>query len=184
MSDIGSTWGPVIDAIGDEGAAAYLRGYVIAPLIASGYSAAAGLRELRAAGLGFRTQDFYRAWNQVSAQVTAAQESPYLAYDVSAGTITGNNPPANWTGQYVHQVTATFRTREDDGSYLTRSRTLGVKADAALDPLNAAGVAMDILSSPVDAGDEDKYPAVGDLTGLQLTGVYFATSPGATGGLQ
>ena len=184
MSDIGSTWGPVIDAIGDEGAAAYLRGYVIAPLIASGYSAGTALRELQAAGLSFRSQDFYRAWSQVSSQVTAAQESPYLAYDISAGTITGNNPPANWTGQYQHQVTATFRTRQDDGSYLTRYRTIGVKADSVLDPLMAAGNALEIMSSPVDPDDEDKYPAVSDLMTLQLTGVWFQTNPGATGGLQ
>ncbi len=120
----------------------------------------------------------------MSAQITAAQQSPYLAYDVSAGTLLDTPAPANWTGQYVHQVTATFRTRQDDGSYLTRSRTIGVKAGAPLDPLNAAGVAMYILSSPVEPDDLGNYPAVSDLMTLQLTGVYFDTRPGATGGLQ
>ena len=173
--------GGLVDAYGDTAADAYLRGAVMRPLIAEGYSGGSALRELQSMGLSYRSQDFYRAWNAVSAQMASAAGSSALAWDASSGELLPHNPPANWTGQYTHQVTATFRQATGTGSYTTSTRTFGVKSLEALSPLAASQAALSVLYSPTSPDDELKYPQVADLMNLQMTGIWYTTSPGATG---
>lgn len=167
------------DILSSPGAQSYARGQIIGAGARAGESGASVLGSLRAFDLGLRTQDFYDVWRAVRAQVGAALSATQLSVDVTTGEILPGTPPTNWTGQYVHQVTATFRTRDDEGNYELHQRTLGIKSTNALSPFEAAQAAMGILETPVDEDDEGGYAESGDLMSLQLTGAWYDTNPGA-----
>lgn len=165
------------DVLGAPGTDVYARGVIMQSGAAAGASGASVLGALRTAGLGIRTQDFYQVYGALRSQAAANQTASALSVDASTGEIMGGNPPANWTGQYVHQVTATFRTRDDQGNYELSQRTLGIKTSSVLTPYDAAQAAMGILSTPVEGDDEDRYGGAGDLLGLTLTGAWYDTRP-------
>ena len=157
-----------------EGGEVYARGAIIAGAARAGWSGAAALGQLRSMGRGSRRQDVYRAWNTVQDQWASNQTARALDVDASSGLAIAGQPPADWTGQYVHQVTATFRTPGEDGTYITEARTLGLKSNELLTPWGSAQGAMSILETPLEADAEGGYGTVGDLVSLQLTGVWYA----------
>lgn len=166
------------DILGSPGAQSYARGAIIGAGARAGESGASVLGSLRAFGLGLRTQDFYDVWRAISAQIATSQTASALNVDANTGQIMPGGAPANWTGQYVHQVTATFRTRDDQGNYELAQRTLGIKSVNTLSPFEASQAALGILEAPVDEEDEGGYGESGDLMSLQLTGAWYDTSPG------
>jgi hypothetical protein len=179
-----SDWGDVLGGNYDfstPGAIAYGRGAVIAGGVRAGQSANSILRGLQTLGIGINRAVGLDAIRAVAGQIAASQTAQALQLDMSSGELLTGNPPANWTGQYVHQVTGTFRTRTTGGGYELSSRTLGIKSSSALSPGEAASAAMDILETPIGEEDVDSYGAEGDLVGLSLTGAWYDTNPGATG---
>lgn len=168
--------------LSSPGAATYARGAIIGAGARSGESGQSVLNVLRAFGLGFRTEDFYQTWNAVKAQLAANQTATALNVDTTTGEILPGTPPENWTGQYVHQVTATFRTRDDEGNYELRQRTLGIKSTIALSPFEAAQSALGIMETPSDDETEGGYGESGDLMTMQLTGAWYDTAPSAIKG--
>jgi hypothetical protein len=163
------------------GAIAYGRGALISAGVRQGVSANGILRGLQSLGIGMNRQSGLDTIRAVAGQIAASQTAQALQFDASSGELLTGTPPENWTGQYVHQVTGTFRTRTTSGGYEVSSRTLGIKSSSALSPGEAASAAMDILETPIGEEDVDTYGAEGDLVSLSLTGAWYDTNPGATG---
>lgn len=165
------------DVLGSPGAAEYARGAIMAAGAASGASGASVLGQLRSYGLGIRTQSFYQTYNALQARYAANASASSLSVDSTTGLFAAGNPPENWTGQYVHQVTATFRTRDDQGNYMLSQRTLGVKSATVLTPYDASQAALSVINTPVEDDDQGRYGGAGDLLGLTLTGAWYDTRP-------
>lgn len=180
MSDLGDL-GDIIGTLGVEGAESYTRGALIGYGVRAGMSQTATMNLLRQANVGFRAQQFGQVFNDYRYQVAASSTAGALDFDSDTGQLLAGSPPENWTGQYVHQVTATFRTRNEEGEYELSQRTLGIKSSDTLTPFEAAQAAMGIIDMPVEPDDEDRYGSTGDLLSLGLTGAWYDTNPGALG---
>lgn len=165
------------------GADAYTTGAILASGAAAGASIGSVTRALRSAGLGFQSSQISAVYKGIAAQVAANATASALSVDASTGEIMGGTPPANWTGQYVHQVTATFRTRDDQGNYGLSQRTLGIKSASVLTPFEAAQDALGIISAPDEGNGGSSFVDSGDLLGLTLTGAWYDTNPTLLRGL-
>lgn len=181
-----SIFGDLSDLAGtleSQGTVAYTRGAIIQAGVLGGASANATLAALRDAGVGFNRANFLKTWAQAQEQVLPAQRAGSLAFDTTTGAILPGQPPPDWTGQVVHQVTATWRTKETDGSYTVRSKPYGVIAPGFLSPADAIDAAMDIISTPMSSDDAERYPSPSDILALSLTGAWYRTNPNWSGGL-
>jgi hypothetical protein len=161
---------------------AYARGAIIMAGAREGYSIGSVTQALSGYGVSFtrgQVSQQYHAYEEIIAQ---GQSAAQLSVDADTGEILGGNPPDNWTGQYVHQVTATFRARTSSGEYELRTRTLGIKGSSILTPEEASAAVMTIIETPIDEEDEDTYGSAGDLLTTSLTGAWFDTSPGVFSG--
>jgi hypothetical protein len=165
--------------LGSPGAAAYARGAIITAGVLAGWSGAATLAALRSAGLGVRTQSFYNAFSEAKARYEQGQSAAAVPPEVVAGESVLGQPPPNWTGRYVHQVTATFRVRNPEGTYAYVTRTMGILSDQLLTPEQAARSALGILETGEAATEEERYPSVSNLLNLSTTGVWYHTRPGS-----
>lgn len=161
-----------------EGAMAYTRGAIIGAGVREGYSIGSVRQALSGYGVSFTGSQVSNAYNALAEIIAQGQSASALSVDTSTGEILSGTPPDNWTGQYVHQVTATFRAQATTGEYELRTRTLGVKSDTPLTPAQAADAAMNVIEMPVDEEDEDTYGSVGNLLALNLTGAWYDTRPG------
>lgn len=164
--------------LGAPGAVDYARGAIIGAGISAGASANSVLRALRSAGIGFRRESFLETWAGLKAQAEINQTANALPVDSATGQLLPGTPPENWTGQYVHQVTATFRTRLTDGTYEISQRPMGIVDTQPLTPFEAAQATMNILETPVTDEDEDRYPRAADVLSLTLTGAWYRTTRG------
>jgi hypothetical protein len=165
-----------------QGGVAYARGAIIQAAVREGYGIGSLTQALQGYGISFtagQVSQSYHAYEQILAQ---GQTEAQLSVDADTGEVLGGNPPDNWTGQYVHQVTATFRARTSSGAYELRTRTLGIKSSALLTGAESVNAAQTIIEMPVSDDDEDTYGAVGDLLYSQPTGVWYATSRGILSG--
>jgi hypothetical protein len=178
MSDLGDL-GDIIGTLGVEGAESYTRGALIGYGVRAGLTQTATMDLLRQANVGFRTQQFGQIYNDYRYQIAAGATAAALDFDSNTGELLPGSPPANWTGQYVHQVTATFRTRNQEGEYELAQRTLGIKASDTLTPYEAIQEAMGVIETAPLLGDEDRYPRAQDLLTMTLTGAWYDTNPGA-----
>jgi hypothetical protein len=95
--------------------------------------------------------------------------------DFTTGTVLPSEPPENWTGRYVHQVTVTYRTRDTEGNYELHTRTLGVKSSTPLSPMAASNAALDIMEEEPEPGGTPRLPDVAGVLSTQLTGVWYDT---------
>jgi hypothetical protein len=109
----------------------------------------------------------------------AALTSAQLGVDYSTGAILQGQPPADWTGQYVHQVTVTYRTHDTEGNYELHTRTLGVKSTEALSPMAAVNSALDIMEEEPEAGKTPRLPTTAGVLTAQLSGVWYDTNRSA-----
>jgi hypothetical protein len=159
------------------GGEAYVRGQIIEAGVREGYSIGSVRNALAGYGVGFTSGQVSSIYNALSENIAAGQTATALNIDASTGEILGGTPPENWTGQYVHQVTATFRSVSMAGDYELRTRTLGIVSDNPLTSLQAQDQAMSIIESPIDEEDEDKYGSAGDLLSMSLSGTWYRTMP-------
>jgi hypothetical protein len=165
-----------------QGGVAYARGAIIQAGVRQGYGIGAVVQALQGYGIGFRGEQVSQTYHAYEEVLAAGQSAAQLSVDADTGEVLGGNPPDNWTGQYVHQVTATFRARTSSGAYELRTRTLGIKSSELLSPEDAVNAAQSVIETPVEEDDEDTYGGVGDLLSSNLSGVWYATSPGILSG--
>jgi len=177
MSDIGDL-GILVDALGTEGAESYARGAIITGAVNAGVSKNQTMAMLREAGVGFRETQVSTVYDLLSDQRAASQTASALNFDSTTGQLLPGNPPENWTGQYTHEVTALFRTRNEAGAYELSSRTMYMKGSTVLTPAEAAANAMSIMEEPPPPESDSELPSVSDLLTLSLTGAWYSTRPG------
>jgi hypothetical protein len=161
-----------------EGGMAYARGAIIQAGVREGYSIGSVTQALQGYGVSFSRGQISQQYHAYEDIVAAGQSAAQLSVDASTGEVLGGNPPEDWTGQYVHQVTATFRARTSSGEYELRTRTMGIKGSTILTPDEASQAALGIIETPIDEEDEDTYGSAGDLLSLSLTGAWYDTRPG------
>ena len=165
------------------GAVAYARGAIIQAGVLGGASANATLSALRDAGVGFNRANFLQTWREAQDQLGPAQRAGSLPLDASTGQIVPGEPPGDWTGQMVHQVTATWRTKETDGTWSIHSKPYGIIDTAWLTPAQAAQSALDMINTPMSSDEAERYPSGGDILSLTLTGGWYRTNPNWSAGL-
>lgn len=173
---VGDWLGDISALTGISGAAhSYVRGAVISAGIRAGQSANEILRGLSSVGVGVRRDQglsIIAAERQRQSAGATANQVP-LGGDL--GELLGAPPPAGWTGQYVHQVTAISRSRDEEGNYITHTRTLGIKSGRLLAPNEAISSGFDILNQTTPEGTATYLLDSGSLVSLSLSGVWYDT---------
>jgi hypothetical protein len=166
-----------------QGAVNYARGAIIAAGAAAGASTYAVAKVLRQNGIGLRITTVRDTLAAVAEQVNSGRAAGSLPLDASAGELLSGAPPPNWTGQYVHQVTATFRTKDAEGNFDLYSTTRSVVSNVPLSPYEAGQAALQILTEQSNPNYPEEQPGEDDVVSMALTGVYYRTSRGPTGQL-
>jgi hypothetical protein len=106
-----------------------------------------------------------------------------LAIDASTGAILPGQPPPDWTGQVVHQVSVTWREKEPDGSWTVQTRPYATIAAGFLTPEQAAEDVLGIISQPQSPDEKKRYPTPSDILSMSLTGAWYRTDPNWRAGL-
>ena len=106
-------------------------------------------------------------------QIAAGQSATALGFDTSSGELLLGTPPPNWTGQYNHEVTATFRTKDEEGNGCSSFLTRNITSNEPLSPEEAANAAMDILATPADPDADSEPPDINAVISVQLTGAWY-----------
>lgn len=163
------------------GALAYTRGAIISAGAQAGASTYAVAKVLRQQGIGFRYENIRDILAESKANLATSATAAALDIDASTGEILPGQAPANWDGTYFHQVTATYRTRDELGNYQLNYRTLGIRSVEALSPSEAISDALGIIEQPADEEEPNTPVMAGDLLSLQLTGAWYGTRPGIPG---
>lgn len=161
-----------------EGAVSYARGAIIQAGVNEGYSIGSVRLALAGYGVSFSSSQVSAIYNNLAGIREANQTAMSLPVDVTTGEIFAGEPPDNWTGSYVHQITATFRARAETGGYELRTRTMGIKSTTILSPEDAWAAAQSIFETPVEGDDTDNYGGIGNLLTGSLTGAWYDTRPG------
>jgi hypothetical protein len=161
----------------DPGVSSYVRGAIIQDLVGEGASANSIIGVLQGEGISVRRQTALQMIKAEQERQQAGGTSAQLGIDYSTGELLPGEPPANWTGQYVHQVTATYRTMGENGAYELHIATKGIKSSIALTPLQATNAAMDIFETPPEEGVPRSPNVIAgqDVLSYQLTGVWYDT---------
>lgn len=154
-------------------ATSYIRGVIISTAVGQGASANSILSALSANGLGIRREQGLQLVSAEKQRQAAGQTASRLGLNTPSSQLLDTVPPENWTGQYIHQVTATYRTRDEEGNYILHTRTLGLKSATALTPADAVAAAQQIMSSEVPAEEEGNYPLPSDVLSMELSGVWY-----------
>jgi hypothetical protein len=165
--------------VGAPGVADYARGAIISYGVGQGWSNNRVQREVRAAGLGISVGQLDPMVRAERSRQAQAATSSQLGVDYSTGQILPGTPPANWTGQYVHQVTVTYRTKDEAGAYELHTRTMGIKSSLPLSPMAASNAALDIMEEEPEPGGTPRLPDVSGVLTTQLTGAWYDTLRGA-----
>jgi len=156
-------------------ARSYLRGQVISQAVSAGASANSILRALSANGLGVRRNQGLDLVAQEKSRQLASAGAGQVPFGATADQALAG-APHNWTGNYVHQVTTTYRTKDEEGNYLLHTRTIGLKGTTALTPEQAVQAAMDIMAtSAIGEAGEGRYPMAGAVLSASLSGVWYDT---------
>lgn len=157
------------------GAATMARGLIIANRVGLGWSNNAIQRELSSNGLGISVGQLDPMVRAERARQAAGPTANQLGVDYSTGELLPGVAPDNWTGQYVHQVTTTYRTKDTDGNFQLHTKTMWVKANDPLTPNEAAGDVLDILTAEPEEGEEPTGPELSQVLTTTLTGVWYDT---------
>lgn len=157
------------------GVADYSRGAIISYGVGQGWSANRILAETTAAGVGIRRSQGLELVKAEQGRQGQAPSAAALGVDYTTGSILPGAPPENWTGQYVHQVTVTYRVTNEEGAYELHTRTLGVKSGVPLTPMAASNAALDIMEEEPEAGATPRLPMTTGVLTTQLTGVWYDT---------
>ena len=129
-----------------DAGASYTRGVLITQGVRAGESANTIISGMSSLGIGIqRTQ----ALNLIRAEIerqAAGATANQLDLNTPVSELLGAAPPAGFTGQYVHQVAVTYRTRDEEGNYMLGTRTMGIKSQSILTAGEAASAALDIIA--------------------------------------
>ena len=170
------TLGDLSSLGGISGAAhSYLRGQIITQAVRAGASANSILRGLSGYGLGVRRNQGLALVRGEQARQLAGRTSNALDLTQPIDQLLGTAPPANWTGQFVHQVTVTYRTRTPEGGYELHTRTMGIKSSQLLTPEEATQGALDIMADNALDAEEGDYPLPSDILSVSLSGAWYDT---------
>lgn len=170
------TWLGTLSSLGPPGsggAAAYVRGQIISDAVGEGFSANQILAGLSAYGYGIARQEGLELVRNEVARQALSPTANQLDLSLPIPQLQQMNAPDNWTGQYLHQVTATWRERQTGGGYVTGTRTFGIKSQDILTPSQAVAAAQDILATPESEGGTPDMPQSYDITSYSLTGAWF-----------
>jgi len=157
----------------DPGVAAMARGAIITNRVGLGWSNNAIQRELSANGLGIgvgQLDPMVRAERARQAPGPAANQ---LGVDIQSGALLPGVAPAGWTGQYVHQVTVTYRTKDQAGNFALHTEARWVKAGNALSPAQAAQSALDTYTEGPSDDEEPTGPEMSQVLSASLSGVWY-----------
>lgn len=178
MSIIEPPFGSDLFDLSTEGGNAYARGAIIQAGVSEGYSIGSVRTALSGYGVSFAGSQVSDAYYGLSEALGREGPPASISLSSTGDMMPTGPPPDTWTGQYVGQVTATFRSRTEAGGYELRTRTFGVISDEPMSGFDATQNAMQIIESPIDEENADTYGSVGDLLTLNVTGAWYRTSPG------
>jgi hypothetical protein len=181
MSDLGSVY-DFLDSLGPDGTISYSRGAWLQGAANAGLSFNQAYSQMTGTPLGIRRESALGMWQDIQAVQATDIGVSRIGITGTAGELLGNEPPANWTGEYVHTVQATFRTKQSDGSYTQESRFYGLKGFDLLTPEEAADATMGVLETAPEGPDAGNYGQASDVVGMQLVGAYYNTNPGTLSG--
>lgn len=157
------------------GTAAYYRAMGIQAGVQAGASSNSIIRALQGQGLGIRRTQLLSTISQARDRFSTATTATQIPPGESAGTVLAGEAPAGWTGRYIHQVTATYRSIDEEGNYLLHTRTLGIVTRRALTAEEASAHAFDLMTQTPLGDEESPYPLSADILSLELTGVWYQT---------
>lgn len=171
---------------GSEGAAAYTRGVVITQGVRAGESANSILSGLSSLGIGLNRQLGLRTvaaeHNRQQAGATANQ----LDLSSPISELLGAEPPEGFTGQYVHQLAITYRSRDEEGHYMLNSITRALKSSTIMSPLEASSAVLDIMAQAPPVTEDTPEITAGDIVSVNLSGAWYDVQnrsiPGVAGG--
>jgi hypothetical protein len=161
--------------VSTPGVADYTRGAIAQWGVGQGLSGNQILNLFQDNGVGIRRslgQDLIATERQRQA---ASLSSTALNVDYSTSSIVNATPPANWTGQFVHQVTMTYRDTVAPGAYELHTRTIGIKAGTPLTPFSAVEAAMNVITPQAGETGSPDMPLPAQVIMSQLTGTYYDT---------
>lgn len=158
--------------VSSPGVADYSRGAIIQYGVGQGWSQNRIEAELRSAGVGLTAMQQRNMIQAEQARQGASATSAQLPVDYSTGELLGAEPPANWTGQYVHQVTMTYREGAGPGIYELHTRTMGIKSSVPLSPWQASDASLGLLEQNPESPN---LPQQAQVLATQLTGVWYDT---------
>jgi hypothetical protein len=178
VSDLGTVY-DFLDSLGPDGTIAYSRGAWLQGAANAGLSFNQAYAQMTGTPIGIRRESALSVWQDIQAVQATDIGVSRIGVTGTAGELLGNEPPPNWTGEYVHTVMTTFRTAQPDGSYTQESRFYGLKGFDLLTPEEAADAAMGIIETAPPSLSDDNYPRPEDVISMQLVGAYYNTNPGA-----
>ncbi len=155
------------------GTAAYYRAMGIQAGVSAGASSNAIIRALQGQGLSFRRTQMLSTISQARNRSALSSTANQVPMAESVGDVLPGAAPQGWTGNYVHQVTATYRSIDEEGNYLLHTRTLGLVGRNVLTPEEATGAAYDLMSQTPPSDEESNYPLSADILSLELTGAWY-----------
>jgi hypothetical protein len=161
--------------VSTPGVADYTRGAIAQWGVGQGLSGNQILNLFQDNGVGIRRSLGQSLIATEQQRQAAHLTSTELAVDYSTNSILGGSVPENWNGQFVHQVTMTYRETVASGSYELHTRTVGIKAGTPLTPFSAIEAARNVITpQPGETGSPD-MPLPDQVLMSQLTGTYYDT---------
>lgn len=168
--------------VSSPGVADYTRGAIIQWGVQNGLSHSAIQREISGLGIGFSAGQLLPMIREEEDRQGTALESTQIGVDYSTGTLLASTPPDNWNGQYVHKVTAIFRTSLGGNQYDLNPRTVSIKSSVPLTSFQAQNAAYDLWSTQTSGEDTPDAPDMSNALVTQLRGVWYDTDkPGRAG---
>jgi hypothetical protein len=161
--------------VSSPGVADYTRGAIAQWGVGQGMSANAILGEFRNAGVGIQRQQGLELVRGEQERQSTSGTSVQLGMDYSTGELVGAEPPVNWTGQYVHQVTLIYREKVGDNAYELHDRTVALKSSVPLTPSQAIEAAYDYWTPEPGEPGTPNAPDLSQAIMTQLTGVWYDT---------
>lgn len=135
--------------------------------LGEGVSPTALLRMMRTAGLGMRTQNFYRLVGQVRTEGARLQN---IANVLIGGSVTPNMVTmlsGGKAGQYMVNVKSFFNYIDENGDLVQETRVTSI-LQSEVDPLGAIRDTSGLLSQMT----EQTYEFMGPVTGMAISGIY------------
>jgi len=130
-----------------DAAQSYVRGVVISEGVRAGASANAILLHLVGHGIGVRRTQGLAIVRQEQARQAAGATANALDLSQPVSSILAANAPGGFTGNYVHQVAITYRTRDEEGNYMLNTVTRAISSPTVLSPEEAVSAATEMITT-------------------------------------